>query len=360
MGRGARGEGGSYRWEACRWMKQCLLALVAGATLWTSWYQVRIWMRETWYFAGFKLGRMNDIAGATRALERSRSWGPREVNALYELGNAYARTGRPADAAAAYREALDANAGYDEIFYNLATVYNTTLGLPDQALKFYRTSWEINPLSYELTNALSAFYLRSPSKYLPEALEVLQEAVRDFPENPNHWNNLGYAYSLAKRWDEAEVAYTKALSIAPDMPLPASNLLGLSAQSRRPRAAILDAIDAMRQVDAAVARKDFSDHTIALAQVAARRAPRISKARFMLGSLLLTRGRAKDAIAELEAAMQLEPGRAAGRVNLGVAYQAVGMTGQAEEQYRAALALEPGQPAATQRLAALQADPSVK
>ncbi len=357
MGRGTRGTNGNFQWEAGRVSKKIAASAIVILSLWACWFQVRVWMREAWYFAGFKMGRMNDIGGATRALERSRAWGPSEVNALYELGNSYARTGRPAQAAAAYLEAIQANAGYDEIYYNLATVYNTSLGLPARALDFYRTSWEINPLSTELTNALSAFYLRSPKQYLSQALEVLEEAVRDFPDNPNHWNNLGYAYSTAKRWDEAEAAYTKALSIAPDMPLPASNLAGLAAQSGHPRAAILGVIEAMRQVDAAVARQDFSDRTLTLATQVARGAPKISKARFLLGSLLLARGLVKEAIPELEAAVALDPTRVTGRVNLGIALQAAGMPHEAEYQYRAALALEPGSPAALQRLATLGIKP---
>jgi protein O-GlcNAc transferase len=319
--------------------------------------QIRFWEREAWYFTGFKLVRMQDLSGAQRALERSRAWGPREVNALYELGNAYARTGRFPDAAAAYRESLDANAGYDEIYFNLATVYNADLGKPDLALKFYQTSWAINPLSNELDNALSAMYLREPEKHLGAALEVLREAVRDFPENPNHWNNYGFALSTAKRWPEAEDAYVRALAIAPDMAVAERNLAGLAARSGRPRPPILGVLADMRALDAALARRDYSDRIVALAGSIARRAPEIAKTRFVYGSLLLQHGRAAEAVPELQAAVERDPARAAARVNLGNAFYSLGRLADAEAQYRAALAAEPGNPSAQERLKAIGARP---
>jgi tetratricopeptide (TPR) repeat protein len=353
MGRGAREAGAPFLWKAGPALRRGTAAALTLAALGTAWIQVRVWEREAWYFAGFKLVRMGDLAGAQRALERSRAWGPREVNALYELGNAYARAGRFGDAEGAYRGALDANAGYDEIYFNLGTVYNANLGRPDLALKFYQTSWAVNPLSNELDNALSAFYLREPAKYLEPALTVLREAVRDFPENPNHWNNFGYALSLAKRWGEAEDAYVRALAIAPDLALAERNLAGLASQSGRPRAPILGVLADMRAVDAAIGRRDYSDAVVARAGSVARRAPDIAKARFVFGSLLLARGRPAEAAPELEAAVARDPGRASGRVNLGNAYYALGRAADAETQYRAALSTEPGNAAALERLKAI-------
>jgi len=357
LGRGARGEAARLEWRAPLEARRAVAAVVAAFALLAGWMQVRFWAREAWYFAGFKLSRLGDLPGATRALERSRSWGPREVNALYELGNSYARAGRPADAASAYREALDANAGYDEIYYNVATVYNAHLGEPDRALKFYQTSWAINPLSNTLSSALAQTYLHDPAAHLDDALDVLREAVRDFPDDPNQWSNYGYALSLAKRWPEAEAACARALSIAPDFALAENNLARIAALSGRPRAPILGALGDLRAVDAAVAKRDFSDRTLALAASAARRAPGLSKSRFLYGSILLTRGRAAEAVPELEAAIAVEPARAPGRVNLGVAYQALGRTADAAIQYRAALAAEPGNQAAVERLKSLGLTP---
>ena len=231
MGRGEREAPERIVWKSPLGLRRAAGAIVVTVALGAVWLQVRFWNREAYYFAGFKQVRQGSLPAATVDLERSRSWGPREVNALYELGNVYARSARPADAARAYREALDANAGYDEIFFNLATVYNAQLGKPEQALPFYETAWAVNPLSNDVLASLSAFYLREPGQNLPRALETLLEGTKIFPGNPNHWNNLGYALSLAHRWVEAQAAYEHALAIAPDLILAERNLSALAAQS---------------------------------------------------------------------------------------------------------------------------------
>ncbi|HAZ08955.1 MAG TPA: hypothetical protein DCZ01_10645 [Elusimicrobia bacterium] len=350
MGRGARQAPERLVWKAPAVLRRAAAAALVLAALAAAWLQVRFWNREAWYFAGFKLVRQNNLSAGIHALERSRSWGPREVNALYELGNAYARAARPNDAAEAYRAALDANAGYDEIFFNLATVYGGRLGRPEQALPLYETAWAINPLSADLLNGLSAAYLGDPGRHAADALALLLEGVKIFPDNPNHWNNLGYVFTLGRRWDEAQAAYEKALAISPDLALAERNLAALPGQSGRPRAPILDVLSDLRTLDAAVARRDFSERTLSLAASVARRAPTAAKARFINGSLLLLRGRAAEAIPELEAAARKEGGRAAGRVNLGKAYAALGRVAEAEKQFRLALGVEPGNASAQQAL----------
>jgi tetratricopeptide (TPR) repeat protein len=279
------------------------------------------------------------------------------VNGLYELGNVYARTGDAAAAEAAYRQSLDANAGYDEIYFNVGTLLARRPEAAAAALGFYETSWAINPLFPDLVAALSAAYLREPAAHLEPALLVLREAVRDYPDNPSYWNNYGFALSAAKRYGESEEAYGRALAIDPDLALAAQNLAALAKSTGRPPAPILGALADMRAVDAAIARRDFSDRTLALAASVARRAPDVAKARFVYGSLLLSRGRPKEALPELEAVVARDPGRAAGRINLGSAYQALGRNEDAAAQFRAALADEPGNGAALERLKALGAAP---
>jgi tetratricopeptide (TPR) repeat protein/O-antigen ligase len=353
MGRGAREGKPLEIWKGTPTARRAAAGALTVLAAFCAWSQVRVWEREAWYFAGFKLVRMSDFAGAARALERSRSWGPKEVNALYELGNTYARTGRADSAAALYREALDANAGYDEIYFNLGTVYASRLTEPAKALQFYETSWAINPLSQDLLNALTAFYLRDPQAHLEDVLEVLAEAVRDFPDNPNFWNNNGYALSLAKKWPQAEAAYTRALAIAPDLALAERNLTGLAAQTGRPRAPILSVLADLRTLEAALTRKDFGAGTTSLAASIVARSPNLAKARFIYGSLLLSRGDAAGAAAQLEQAAELDPGRIPALMNLANAYRVLGKRELAEERLRQVLAADPANAAALEGLKAL-------
>lgn len=353
MGRGARDGGAFAPGGFPRTARRAAAAALVCACLFAAWWQVRFWNREAWYFAGFKQIRQGNMPAATRSLERSRAWGPREVNAIYELGNAYARSGQPAKAAEAYEGALKANAGYDEIFFNLGTVYASHLGRPDKAGGYFETAWALNPLSDSVVNGLSAFYLRDPAKNKAVAEALLTEATRIFPENTNHWNNLGYLMTMDRRWAEAEAAYSRALEIQPEAAVLEQNLYAVANQSGRPKAAILGDLGELRAIDAAAAKGDWSEGQLKRAAALVSRRPSFLKARFIYGSLLLANRRAPEAAAELEGVVARDPRRAAPRVNLANAYLAMKRNEAAAAQLRAALALEPGNALIRSRLAAM-------
>ncbi len=354
MGRGAKDGGGFRIWAPPPLARRAVGAALICAGLYAAWWQVRFWKREAWYFAGFKEIRQGNMPAATRSLERSRAWGPREVNSIYELGNAYARSGQAAKAAEAYEGALKANAGYDEIFFNLGTVYASQLGRPDQAGGYFETAWALNPLSEAVLNGLSAFYLRDPAKNKAAAEGLLTEATSLFPENVNHWNNLGYLMTMDKRWPEAEAAYGRALEISPETAGLERNLLAVANQSGRPKPAILNDLAELRALDADVSKGDWSPKSLKRAVGLVERRPSFLKARFIYGSLLLANGRAAQAAAELEGVVARDSRRAAPRVNLANAYLALGRPEEARVQLQAALALEPGNASLRARLAAIR------
>jgi tetratricopeptide (TPR) repeat protein len=279
------------------------------------------------------------------------------VNSIYELGNAYARSGQPLKAAEAYEGALKANAGYDEIFFNLATVYAAQLGQVEKAGKYYETAWALNPLSESVINGLSAHYLREPAKNKAAAEALLREATRNFPANVNHWNNLGYLLTMEKRWEEAESAYVRALEISPEVQLLENNLHAVSRQSGRPIAPILRDLAELRALDASISKGDWSPAALKRAESLVRRRSTLMKAQFLYGSLLLANKQAAQAVAVLEAVVAKEGRRTAARVNLANAYLALGRAPEAEAQLRAALALEPGNDVIRSRLAAMGRTP---
>ena len=354
MGRGAR-DGGAFRiWNPGTATRRAAGAALICASLFAAWWQVRFWEREAWYFAGFKEIRQGNMPAATRSLERSRAWGPREVNAIYELGNAYARSGQPAKAAEAYEGALKANAGYDEIYFNLATVYASQLGQSEKAGGFFETAWALNPLSESAVNGLSAFYLRDPAKNKAAAEALLTEATQIFPENSNHWNNLGYLMSLDKRWTEAEAAYTRAVELQPEAPVLERNLFAVAAQSGRPKPPILSDLAELRSLDADVAKGDRSQKSLNRAARLVARRPSFLKARYVYGNLLLANGRAAQAAVELEGVVARDTQRSAPRVSLAGAYLSLNRPADAQAQLRAALTLEPGNASIRARLTAME------
>lgn len=324
-----------------------LAALIAA---FGSWYWVRTWNRETEYFAGFKLLRQKQMAAAVKHLEVSKRWGPPEVNAVYELGNAYAQSQRYDDADRTYRAALGANAGYDEIYYNEGAILNGHLGRVDEAISFLRMAWWINPLSADVYNSLGNIYLQNPGKYRADAYELLRRAAHFFPENPNHWNNLGFLYSVDKDYPNAEAAYIRALTLDPDLAVARRNLEAViqAAGGKRPQAA--RGLDALMETERRVGRKDYSDATIALARDAARLLPDTTKTRFILGSLLLARGRPAEALEHLEWAAGREPRNVYARMNLGETYLGLRRAPEAAREFQAVLALDPGNAQAQSRL----------
>ncbi|HAM36837.1 MAG TPA: hypothetical protein DEB40_13410 [Elusimicrobia bacterium] len=352
MGLPAAADGGWRRVNKAAVAKGLGLAALCAA-LAVSWYWVRVLNREARYFSGFKLLRQGAQAQAIKQLESSRSWGPREVNAIYELGNAYARAERFADAERAYRQALAANAGYDEIYFNVGAVTGARLGQASRALDFYRMARLINPVSAEVYNSLSAVYLQDPGRFAVPARELLESAVRFFPDNANHWHNLAYLDSLQKRWPEAIAAYTRALTLAPDMTISENALLAVARQSGRPRPPILDALALLRELDARLGRSDYSPASLDLALRLAAQFPEMTKARFLAGSLLLVRGRAPEAIPHLEWVVSREPRHVSALANLGNAYASVGRPKDAAAKFREALSLDPRNAAAQSGLRAL-------
>ncbi len=332
----------SWRW-GLRAASFCLVAL--------CWVWVCVWFREAHYFAGFKLLRQRAFPAAVKELETSRSWGPPEVNAIYELGNAYAQSERFVEADGAYQGALRANAGYDEIYYNVGAIKSSHLGQRESAVDFFRVAHFINPVSPEVYTSLGNLYLSDPARYGDAAIDLLEEAVRVFPDNPNHWNNLGYLFTLRRRWDDAERAYSRALSIDPGLAVAERNLLAVSQQTHRPRPKILDALRDLRLLQAKVAQRDYSEATLSLAQRLDRELPDNPMTRFYVGSLLMARGHPAEAVAPLEWSVQKQPGNVWAHVNLGEAYRVLGRRDEARAQFQAAAQLDPGNAVARQRLA---------
>ena len=329
------------------------LRLGAALLVALSWIWVRVWFREAHYFAGFKLLRQKQMTAAVRELELSRAWGPREVNAVYELGNAYAQSERYPEAAQAYRLALDANAGYDEIYYNLGAIDAVRLGRGEEGMRYLRVTQWINPFSAEVYTTLGNLYLADPQRHAAEGIALLEDAVTYFPENPTHWVNLGFLYGTAKRYADAERAYARALALEPSLPQARANLEALQKQTGRPRLKVLDAVDGLRELEARAGRRDFSDATLALAKRLDETLPDTPKVRFYLGSLLMARGRPAEAAPVLEWVASRLPGHVWARVNLGEAYLALGRRADAAAQYRAVLQLDPNNAVAQRRLAEL-------
>ncbi len=191
-----------------------------------------MWAAEINFFKGFKLSKGGaDLVSASRALESAYSWHHLEVNNNYELGNVYARLGEKDKALAMYQRALDANAGYDEIYFNRATMLMQA-GRNEEAIASYRMCLAINPLSQGAYNALGGLYFKDLGRYATDIESLYLQGVHVFPDDKDMWNNLGYFYTQKQDWPNAVEVYQKALAIDPQFELAKRNLAVVQAKRK--------------------------------------------------------------------------------------------------------------------------------
>ena len=175
-----------------------------------------MWAAEVDFFAGFKLSKIGtDLESARRDLESAYQWHHMIVDNNYELANVEARLSLQPQAIAMYQRALDANAGYDEIYFNRATLH-MQMGQSELAIADYRRCLAINPLSHEAYNALATLYVKDLARYGNPAEALYNQGVEIFPEDKDMWNNLGYLYTQENKWEQAYLAYRKAIEIDPE------------------------------------------------------------------------------------------------------------------------------------------------
>ncbi|MBI4064468.1 MAG: tetratricopeptide repeat protein [Elusimicrobia bacterium] len=193
----------------------------------------RYWLSEFYYFRGFVLHREGNMNLALKRLETSRRLFPYEVNRNYELGNVYARLGDSEKAIWAYGQALQANAGYDEIYFNRATIL-ATLGRPEEALKDYLASIHINPTNQGAYQRLTTWvFLKDVPRYSSLAINVLSRAVHFFPQDKEILNNLASFYSQIGDVDNAARYFLQALGADPAYDVTVRNMRNLIADLAR-------------------------------------------------------------------------------------------------------------------------------
>jgi tetratricopeptide (TPR) repeat protein len=284
------------------------------------------WRAEVAYFEGFKKAKQNDMKEAIARTEESRRFRRWEVNNNYELANAYARQARWAaekgltqesrafleKALGAYDEAIAANAGYDEIYYNRGAVL-AQLGRAEEAVRSYRTALLINPLSLEATKALGNAYLQESRFADAEAL--FGRAVLHFPRDKDLWNNLGYVRTRQEKHEAALEAYERALRLDFQFATAAKNLqVGVAKLGRKdhPLYRVPELWDRMRRSAAAGDWAGAAKASESLKDLA----PENVDARLWRGDILAQTGDLAGAEAEYRALLALEPAHRSARVNL--------------------------------------------
>jgi tetratricopeptide (TPR) repeat protein/O-antigen ligase len=355
MGLIARGSGARRVWRLPVWSRPALAALLVVSAGWSARYFVNYWNREVHYFMGFKLVRGGNLRAAIVQLKKAYAWHPREVNNNYELANAYARTEQHDKALWAYDESLKANAGYDEIYFNKATVL-LRKGRTAEAETNFRISWAVNPHSKQLYVAFSRYFLTGDRNHLEkhrmEAIELLERATHFWPTDVNFLNNLGYLYNLSKQYDQAEEVYVKLLQLNPEMVVAEKNLRTSLAQSKNKAPEILHRLDEYRRLGRLIAQRQLGGKTPALARQVGAWFPASLQAQFYLGNVELVSGNHAEAERILRELMAKQPKNVHLRLNLAQAVARQGRRAEALGLYRSVLTIDPQNAVARQALAA--------
>jgi len=308
----------------------------------------RSFLGEVHYFSGFKLSKKNMVQAAIPELELAHSYQRFEVNNNYELANCYARSGNREKAIWGYKESLRANAGYDEIYFNMATVLAQT-GKMSDAVDEYSRSLYINPLSLEAYNALGSVFLQDQSLYQSAALKMFAQCAMLFPDNKDVQNNLGYLYTKMGKDEEALKAYRKALEIDPDFEVARKNLrISLAKEGTTDK--VLEESDAlMKAVENSVQTKNWQAAYNNCKRLLVLE-PRSFKARLYMANILFTVGRVGEAINEYNEALKLSPSNVSAAANLGLAYFENKQYGPAKDLLEQVLKAEPNNQLLKQKL----------
>ncbi len=326
-----------------------LAACLAG-----GWFWQRQFMREFLYFNGFRQMRAGDARGAAASLLAAWKEHPREVNSNYEMGNAYVRSGDVEKGLWGYGEALKANAGYDEIYFNRAIVLKR-LGRLAEARGDLQVSTLINPLNLTAWQALAETYLSAPDKdaLAPAAITDFKEAVRAFPRDGNLWNTLGYFYTLRKDYKDARDAYGKGVRVDPGNRMLAENLAGVSRQlgvRNDPDLAWLAAYSGL----AAGLAGTPGPQELRAADALVALDPANLKARALRAKLLFRAGRLDEAAADLRYVLDEDFPDNSARYGLAVILERKGDLKGAAAEWRMFLEFEPDNAAVAARLKALE------
>jgi predicted CXXCH cytochrome family protein len=276
-----------------------------------------------------------------QAIERHQ---PQEPEFFHQLAEAYFRTGKPEEAAAWYRRALEKDGQYRPAIRNLGETL-TKLGRFAEAAEVLRRA-PGDPIS--LNNLGEALIEEGSAK---EAIAVLRRSLELDPDSPDALNNLGRAESRTGNQQAAERHFRAAIRVNPGYAMAHNNLAihldaaGRWAEARKHfEAALQDSGYALGRLNYGTALAKRGELAAAgrhLAE-AARLEPTLADAHLGLGNIEGMRGQPEGAIPHFRRALEINPGLDAARMNLAVALSQAGRTQEAvTELKRAAQSRDP-------------------
>ncbi len=149
-------------------------------------------------------------------------------------------------------------------------------------------------------------------------VELLNEAVRQYPQEAEIHHLFGWAATQQRRYEEAVAHFREAVRLKPDAAGSQNNLGLLLLEQERLGEAIEafkaavgaqpNYVDGLTNLSLALARAGLCEHALFFLNEALKHDPRCADAHHYLGFCYLTLGRLEEAERHLAAALELRPG----------------------------------------------------
>jgi superkiller protein 3 len=261
--------------------------------------------------------RAQDGAAALATADKAVAAGAGSALAHEARGDALMALAKYADAAAAYRKALELDPKTQRPRIGLARALALD-GKAAESVVEAKKATELDPKSGDAFAALGlALVNESPQTNWNEAIAQAQQGVFLNPRSAFANIAVGRLFDVAGNVDQAIVAYKKALETDPT--------------NGTARVALI--IDQGRKGD--------NDGALAEAQKLVAESPNNAEAQLLVARALLRKGDYPNAATALEKAAQLAPGVAESHALLGTAYQYTRRSDEALAAYKKAVELAP-------------------
>jgi tetratricopeptide (TPR) repeat protein len=294
------------------------------------------------YNIGTAYLHLDHLEEAVASYQRALEIRPDLLEARNNLGNAYLEQGKAAAALEEYRRALAIQPDA-RLLHNLGKA-QLDLGRADSAAAAFSRSLALYPDNPEAARGLVKALRHRPE----EALEVLGEFQRRWPQERDFWLLRGEVLAGLGREEEARQAYARAGQDEGEIALHLGDEARRQGRWSQAQGHYERALAGGREsgrlrnaLGECLAAQGRDPEALESFRRAALLEPQLAAAYANIGRVNLRYGRPVEAAAALERAVELEPKQASSWVLLGAAQARAGRFARALEAYQQALRLQP-------------------
>ena len=166
---------------------------------------------------GNTLIKQRDFEGAEKTFKHALSLDPKDPRTHYLLARCYQTGGKSDQALKEYEAAITINPDHFLAHFQTGLI-NIKKGNWAQAEKAFLQAKRIRPRDAATLNNLGYLTIKGKGD-VKTGLQLIQEALKIAPQNPNILGSLGWAYYNGGEYDRAAAYLEAALALIPDSPL---------------------------------------------------------------------------------------------------------------------------------------------